>query len=133
MDWKYGNKVVKEHPIDAVAFVYYLEFSDGTKYIGKKSLFSTRKKKVIGKTRRVVTVSSSNWRTYMSSSDVVKGKLKAGDRLAKRNILHWCTTLGCATYLELKEQVDRNVLCDPLYLNKWISAKVMRCHITNVE
>lgn len=131
--WTYQESIVKAAPEGAKAFIYYLEFADGKRYIGKKNLFSTRKKKIPGKVRRTVTTTESNWKSYLSSSEIVKAKLKLGDKLVKREILRWCPTVGAATYHEAKLQFELDVLCDPLYLNGWISVKIMRCYKEDTE
>lgn len=122
--WHYKGKPVAEHPKEAVAFVYLLVFKDGTKYIGKKGLVSTRRKKLAGKTRRTVTKSESNWKSYLSSSDEVKARIKAGDELVTREILRWCSGLAEATYWELYEQMVRHVLLSDNYINKWVAARI---------
>jgi hypothetical protein len=122
--WTYEGTVVTEAPEGAKAFVYYMEFQDGTKYIGKKGLTSTRRKKVVGKTRRQVNVSESNWKVYLSSSSEVKAKLKTGDTLVRREILRWCYSAGEATYWELYEQMVNHVLLSGDWLNRWISIRL---------
>jgi hypothetical protein len=132
--WTYQEEEFDSIPEGALAFVYYLEFEDGTKYVGKKNFYSTSRKRQPGKSRRTVTVRESNWKSYLSSSETVKSKLKAGEKLVRREVLHLCKTLGQATYMELHEQVQRNVLCNPEYLNGLIYAKVMRCgHVDYVD
>ena len=125
--WKYNGKIVKEPPEGAIAFVYYLEFEDGHRYIGKKNLWSTSRKKVPGRKNRKVTRKESNWRTYLSSSEYVKEKLKNGEKLVKREILHWAYSLSESTYIEAKLQFHHEVLCNPLFLNKNITCKILRC------
>lgn len=127
ISWKYNNTIVKKAPEGFVAFVYYLEFEDGTKYIGKKNLLSVTRKKITGKARKVKVIKESNWKSYLSSSEIVKRKLKEGERLIKRDIIRWCKTATEATYWEAKLQFDNNVLCDPTYLNGLIYCKIMRC------
>lgn len=117
---------MEEHPVGAKAFVYLLEFADGTKYIGKKNLYSTRRKKVTGKTRRVVTTTESDWKKYLSSSTEVKAKIKAGDKLVKREILQWCDTVGSASYFEAYWQFTEHVLLSAEWLNKWISVRIYK-------
>ena len=124
--WTYEDKVVTEAPKDAKAFVYYLEFADGSKYIGKKNLHSTRRKKVTGKTRRVITITESNWKKYFSSSDEVKARIKAGEQLVRREVIRWCDTTGEASYWEAYEMFTRHVLLSITYLNKWISIKTYK-------
>jgi len=124
--WSFNGKIINKHPENAKAFVYYLEFSDGMHYYGKKNLESVRRKKLAGKTKRVVTVSESNWRVYLSSSTEVKARIKSGDKLVKREIIRWCFSTSEATYWELWYQMVNHVLLDIKSLNKWISAKMYR-------
>ena len=126
LSWKYKGKIYKTTPEDYEAFVYLLEFEDGTKYVGKKVFYSIRRVKVKGKMRRKVVKKESDWMKYMSSSDVVKEKIALGHKLKKRQILHLCTTRGEATYLEVKEMFIRDVLCTNEYLNLNILAKFFK-------
>lgn len=124
--WSFEGKAVSSHPEGAKAFVYRLEFANGDYYHGKKNLESVRRKKLVGKTRRVTTISESNWKSYLSSSTEVKARLKAGDKLTKREILRWCYSTSEATYFELWYQMVNHVLLDIKSLNKWVSAKIYR-------
>ena len=108
------------------AFVYLLVFDDQEKYIGKKVFYTIRRTKVPGKVRRKIVKKESNWREYLSSSEVVAEKLASGGKLVRREILHLCETRGEATYLEAKEMFCRSVLSDVVYLNKNILAKFFR-------
>lgn len=131
--WHYKGKPVAEHPKDAVAFVYLLVFEDGSKYVGKKGLVSTRRKKLAGKARRTVTKSESNWKVYRSSSDEVKAKIKVGDKLVTREILRWCYSLAEATYWELYEQMVNHVLLNDHWLNKWVAARVYGSSVKGIQ
>lgn len=131
--WHYNGKPVDKHPEDAVAFVYLLIFEDGSSYIGKKSLVSTRRKKLAGKTRRTVTKSESNWKSYLSSSDEVKFRIKVGEKLVTREILRWCRTLAEATYWELYEQMVRHVLLSDNWLNKWVAVRLYKSSLKGLQ
>lgn len=124
--WTHEGAIVTEAPKDAKAFVYLLVFEDNTKYIGKKNLHSIRRKREVGKKRRTVTTSESNWKSYLSSSQEVKAKIKSGDKLVKREILRWCYTLGEATYYEAFFQFQEHVLLSGDWLNKWISVRLYK-------
>lgn len=130
--WSYEGETIKEVPAGMLAFVYQITLllSDGTNrfYIGKKNFFSTRRKKVIGKTRRSVTVSESNWRVYNGSSDLLKSLVKDGATIIDRKILVLCETIGGASYHEARLQFEYSVLCSDNYLNKWINVRVTRCY-----
>ena len=75
--WTYQGKILEEAPEDMYGFVYMITTPEGLKYIGKKQFFSIRRKKVPGKTRRKVTRKESDWKTYSSSSDIIKKMLKS--------------------------------------------------------
>jgi hypothetical protein len=126
MNWSYEGEEVLEIPHGMKAFVYLLVFEDGTKYIGKKNVYSTRRVTVPGKTRKSIVVTESNWKVYNSSSEFVKSKLKHGDKLVAREIIRWCESTSESTYFEAHEQFKNHVLLDATYLNKWISFKAYR-------
>jgi len=131
MNWVYNGVPMVEIPQGMKAFVYLLTIQyEGQEflYIGMKNFHSTRRKKVVGKTRREVTVSESNWKSYNSSSETVKSLLNTGGKIVGREVLHLCRTQGMAAYLEAYEQFHRWVLCDPQYLNKWIKIVAARCY-----
>lgn len=127
MKWKYRNKILDHVPPDCEAFVYYLEFNDGTRYIGKKNFFSTRRVKVKGRLRRRVETKESDWRIYNSSSKLVKEKLANGSILKQRKIIYLCKTKAAATWYELVTMIQHRVLCDDTYLNKNILARFFKC------
>jgi hypothetical protein len=129
VNWSYNDTLVTSAPETAKAFVYYMEFEDGTKYIGKKNLQSIRKKKIEGKVRKQKVVTESNWKNYTSSSSEVKQKIKAGHKLVKREILCWCYTLGEASYKEAELQFKHGVLLSDTWLNRWIYVKVYKSNI----
>ena len=133
IQWTYNGEPVNTHPEGAVAFVYYLEFKDGMKYVGKKNLFSVRKKKLIGKLRRQITRSESNWRSYLSSSTEVKAKVKSGDPLVKREIIKWCYSLSEASYYELYEQMLNHVLLTDDWLNLWVNARIYGSSLNSIK
>lgn len=129
--WVFKGNNITSVPEGVKAFVYLLEIKYKRKtyrYIGYKNFYSITRKRTAGKTRRTVVTKESNWKTYLSSSEHVKTMLKDGGVLSKREIIHMCRTKGEAMYLELKEQVLRDVLCDDTYLNRWINVKIARCY-----
>ena len=126
--WYHKGSPVEDRPEDAEAFVYLLEFADGMWYIGKKNCTSTRRLPPLkGKKRKRVVVKESNWKTYRSSSEEVKEKIAQGQELVREEILHWCTSKGEATYLEVYEMVVQKVLCNPKNLNKNILGRYFKC------
>lgn len=114
-------------------FVYCIENTiNGRKYIGKK-LFHHKKILPVTKTRkrRRRVLVESDWRNYYGSSDELKADIeKYGAESFTRTILHFCLSKGDCSYMEAKEQIERDVLRDDMYYNSWISLKVHRRHLT---
>lgn len=142
VDWTYNDKPitsVKDMPTGVVGFIYRLVFDDGTKYVGKKNLYSVRVLKALktGKQRensiqfyrnvkgkRVLyekVKKESNWKTYKSSSDKAKSKLPV-----KREILAYGISNMNLTYLETKYLFSLGCLETDEYLNDNILGKFYR-------
>lgn len=114
MNWKYKGKEVsnvKQLPENAIGFIYRLKFSDGRDYIGRKGLYSTRKKplgkralsQVTDKRKKKyeVIVKESDWAKYTSSNLTIKERLKDGSiTLESKEILRICFTEKQMTYYE---------------------------------
>jgi len=129
MSWTYKGESFTEIPDGAEAFVYKIVFASGEYYIGKKNLYSTRRLPPLkGKKRKRVVTKESDWRTYTSSSDLVNQKINDGEPVASMQILHLCKAKGVATWLELKEMILHDVLCNPLALNLNILGKFYKCY-----
>ena len=135
--WLYEGKPYdpqyEEIPEDVLGFVYQItDNHTGERYLGQKRM---RKPKTLPKTktrkRRVKTVVESDWRNYYSSSEVIKENVSQGrsDRYT-REILRFGYGKGDLNYLELKEQMDRNVLFDDTYLNGIVNARIHKKHIS---
>jgi hypothetical protein len=123
--WEFNGKPFTTDDIGKfVGFVYLIEsLIDGKLYIGRKYFYSIRKVK--GKTRR--QRKESDWKTYYSSSDVLKEMIKQnGKENFKRTILSLHTTQGDCNYEEVRQQFVYNVLEDDRFLNENISGKYHR-------
>lgn len=135
--WIYnGEEFTSEMIDDYMGFVYIIKNkSDGKKYIGKKIFKSKRKLPPLkGKTRRRTKVFESDWQDYFGSSDEVRILVEEhGRENFHREILHLCKTKGEMSYLELKEQIDRQVLLDDSYYNGIIQAKIHRSHVKSLK
>jgi len=115
-----------------VGFVYCITEEDtGKKYIGKKFFWSRRKLPPLkGKTRKRIKVVQSDWQNYFGSSEELKQLVESkGKNIYHREILHLCKTKGECSYLEAKEQFDRNVLLDDKYYNEFIGCKIHSKHL----
>ena len=134
MTWFYKGEPISE--IDIVeykAFVYIItNLTDNRFYIGYKQTTFAKTKQVKGKKKRHQV--ESDWRDYWSSSEELKADVeKHGVDNFRREILYFCKSKSMASYLELREQIDRRVMETPLLTyNGIVNARVSRMHLKNV-
>ena len=122
MDWTYNGTIfVPPEPNPYEGFIYIIEnLSNGKKYIGKKHFWSRIKNKKTGRRKKT----ESDWRKYYGSSDdLLKDIKEIGVEQFKRTILHLCIYKKQMTFLEQKEQWDRNVIMNDGYYNTNIGGK----------
>jgi len=124
--WEYRGKPLEEVPEGADGFVYLITFKDGDFYVGRKNFYSVRRVKVKGRVNRKKVVKESDWKSYGSSSKIVKERIEEGEAHSKV-ILHLCACKACTFYYEVYEQILRDVLCDPKALNANILTKMFSC------
>jgi hypothetical protein len=135
--WLYkGEEFTSEMIEEWVGFVYLLtDLENEKKYVGKKNFWSTRRLPPLkGKTRRRTKKTESNWGDYYGSSEEI-GLLveNSGRSRFRREILHLCESKGVMSYLELKEQMDRQVLLDDEYYNGIVQVKIHRSHVQSLK
>ena len=125
MNWKYNKKEINnlsDIPEEVVGFVYIITKTDGSYYVGKKSIYSTVKLKPLKGERRKRTVTKeSNWKVYMSSNKEVQTW-----KDVNKEILHWCTSKIELTYYENKALYCLGVLEDKNSMNGNISGKIYK-------
>ena len=112
--WRFKGKEVsnaKQLPQRAVGFIYIMTLSDGKQYIGRKSLYSKRKK-MFGKKelsqitdkrlkKYEVIVKESDWTKYNSSNKGINTGLKEGTlQVECKEIIKVCFTDKQMTYYE---------------------------------
>ena len=124
--WLYNNKELKVIPEETLGFVYRIDFWDDSYYIGRKNFYSERRVKVVGKKNRRKVIKESNWKTYNTSSVIVKKRIADGETHTK-TIIHMCANKACIMYWEVYEQMVNHVLCDPLALNGNVLMKIFHC------
>lgn len=134
MTWMYNEEPVLEIDFKIYpAFVYRIvNLIDDRYYIGYKQTSFAKTKQVKGKKKRYQA--ESDWRDYWSSSEELKADVsRLGAAKFKREILHLCTSKSMASYLELREQMDRRVLENPeTNYNRIVNARVSHMHLKNV-
>ena len=128
-EWTYKGKIVNDPPEGALAFVYLItNKKTKRRYVGKKLFFFTRKKKIKGRNRRVLV--PSDWKEYYGSNKELQEDVeKLGVSKFKREILHMCSAKGEASYLEVKEQIERGVLLTDTYYNGIVNVKIHKSHV----
>lgn len=135
--WLYNGEEFTSEMIDKyIGFVYIItDVSNSKKYVGKKLFQSKRRLAPLkGKTRKRTKVVESDWMEYFGSSEEVKLMVEEkGVDNFKREILHLCNTKGEMSYLEAKEQFDRNVLLSDEYYNGIINCKIHRTHVKGLK
>jgi len=116
-----------------VGFVYLItDLTNNKKYIGKKTLWSTRRLPPLkGYKRKRVKVTQSDWQDYYGSSEEVKLLVEnSGRDRFKREILRLCISKGECSYYEMREQMVRDVLLKPdEYYNAFVGGKIHRKHV----
>ena len=126
-DWIYKNKIVTDLPDDCDAFVYLItNNTNGRMYVGKKlAKFKTTKPPLKGKKNKRRGTKESDWKTYWGSNDHLKEDVNTlGEDQFTREILYMCPSRGVASYLEAKEQFEREVLLTDDYYNGIINVRV---------
>ena len=134
MTWLYKGEPISEiDTSEYKAFVYIItNLADNRFYIGYKQTTFAKTKQVKGKKKRHQV--ESDWRVYWSSSEELKSDVeKHGVDNFRREILYFCKSKSMASYLELREQIDRRVMENPLLTyNGIVNARVSRMHLKNV-
>ena len=127
MQWTYQGKIVEKISEEYIGFVYLItNLTNDRKYIGKKlAQFKVTKKPLKGKKNKRRSTKESDWRTYWGSSDHLNEDVEhLGPENFTREILYYCTSRGELSYLEAKEQFDREVLKTDEYYNGIINVRV---------
>lgn len=125
--WTHKGKLVETLPDDCEGFVYLItNLTNDKKYVGKKlARFKVTRPPLKGKKNKRRSTKESDWRTYWGSSEHLLADVeKLGEENFTREILHYCQSRGMLSYLEAKEQFDREVLLSDDYYNGIINVRV---------
>lgn len=128
--WLHNGSIFDSEGIkEYYGFVYLIVNKlTNKKYIGKKFFFSTKRKQVNKKRKRILV--ESDWKNYYgSNSELVSDVQEHGKDNFSREILHLCSTKGLCNYYEAKEQFQVDCLRRNDYYNTWIQVKVHKKHL----
>lgn len=125
--WYYQGAPYTEASTEHQGFVYCITDTVNDRYyIGKKNFWSTIKRAPLkGRKNRRHQKIASDWQNYWSSSTTLKATVELlGVEHFTREILYLCKTKSEMTYLEMREQFQRDVLHDPRSYNEFIGGKI---------
>ena len=145
-NWTYqGNSFdlnILEDPHEFIGFIYCITNQlDGRKYIGKKTLYSTRRvmrtitlKSGVKKRKKVTQIVESDWKDYWSSSAELQGDVeRLGKENFSREILILCKTKAELSYMETKTIFSYDCLLDPSrWYNAFVSCRINRSHLKHI-
>lgn len=127
-DWTYNGKpFTVEQAGGHVGFVYLItNLLDGRLYVGQKKLTKKVRRKRKNKRDRIDT-KSSDWQQYFGSNEQLQQDvIEHGPDNFRREILHLCKSKAMMNWIELREQVVRDVLFDTKYYNSYIGGRINR-------
>ena len=121
MVWLYKNKKVKSHADllpQCTDFVYEIEYTDGRKYIGKKTARGWRTLPPLkGHKRKRKVLKDVPFVKYEGSHKV------EGLTVKSKTILYQCKGKKAATYIECALLFGNNAIFEDEYINENISGK----------
>ena len=137
MTWLYNElpftRELAQDKIDEgyIGFVYEItDSTNGKKYIGKKLISSVKKLAPLkGQTRKRKKCVQSDWEKYYGSSEKVKELVETRKSDFIRRIIYLGKSKGELSYMEAKEQFDREVLLTDDFYNEFIGVKIHSAHV----
>jgi hypothetical protein len=130
MSWFHNSQeFILDETKPYVGFVYLItNLQTGRKYIGQKRFYSYKRLKK-GRVKII-----TDWYNYWGSNKELQADVaRLGDLHFVRDILHICASKGEMNYLEMKEQITRDVLLKEDYYNCFIGGKIHRKHVVNIS
>lgn len=115
--WLFNGEEIRTHEDllpDCKNIVYIIKYTDGRKYIGKKTVRSVVKRPPLaGKKRNRRVMTNHPFANYEGSHDKPEGI-----EIESKIILYQCATKTAATYLETALLIHHNAIFTDEYLNK---------------
>ena len=132
MTWYYDG-VPFDDDGTSFGFVYLIEnLITSKKYIGRKYFSKAGYKQVNGKRKKIRK--TSDWEKYYGSNETLKKEVaELGARNFRRTILYLCKSRSECSYWETFEIFSRHALLDESFYNDWVSAKIRKAHLKNVQ
>jgi len=132
MTWYYDG-VPFDDDGTSFGFVYLIEnLITGKKYIGRKYFSKAGYKQVNGKRKKIRK--ASDWEDYYGSNETLKKEVaELGAHNFRRTILYLCKSRSECSYFETREIFTRDALLSENYYNDWVSAKIRKAHLKNVQ
>jgi hypothetical protein len=132
MTWYYDG-VPFDDDGTAFGFVYLIEnLITSKKYIGRKYFSKAGYKQVNGKRKKIRK--TSDWEKYYGSNETLKKEVaELGAHNFRRTILYLCKSRSECSYWETFEIFSRHALLDESFYNDWVSAKIRKAHLKNVQ
>jgi hypothetical protein len=132
MTWYYDG-VPFDDDGTSFGFVYLIEnLITSKKYIGRKYFSKAGYKQVNGKRKKIRK--ASDWETYYGSNETLKKEVaELGAHNFRRTILYLCKSRSECSYWETFEIFSRHALLDESFYNDWVSAKIRKAHLKNVQ
>ena len=132
MTWYYDG-VPFDDDGTSFGFVYLIEnLITSKKYIGRKYFSKAGYKQVNGKRKKIRK--TSDWEKYYGSNEILKKEVaELGAHNFRRTILYLCKSRSECSYWETFEIFSRHALLDESFYNDWVSAKIRKAHLKNVQ
>lgn len=135
--WTFEGKEMKKIPEEVMGFIYKITTEEGRFYYGRKTVWSTRKKKLTKKEKlepenkrktfkRELT--ESNWKKYTGSSKPLNEDIKKGISY-KKEIITFCASKAEMTFYEARAILCSNALLTDQCYNDWGSFRVYKKHL----
>lgn len=132
--WIYCNEPVTDEniPEGSIAFVYEIRNTkNGKRYIGKKLLKFTKRKRSKKRIRAKIVKTNSDWKEYYGSNrELLDDRDKIGEEFFERKIIRFCKSRGEANYYESKFIFETDAILREDYYNGWVSVKVSGNHLS---
>lgn len=136
-NWIYNNKefTIEDAGDEYIGFIYVItNLINDKKYVGQKRLWKTITRPPLkGQKRKRKEVKQSDWSEYWGSSDNLKKDLEIfGKENFKREIIRLCKAKGELHYMELKYQIDNNVLFREDFYNNIVQTRIHGSHVSGL-